>query len=89
MFIGGIAFAYLCIAVASVVKNAMWYGWRPTRGTALSGVLNAWEYFDRTTEVAMNYEVRALIMAFAFGLGMSCLVGVMIVEYIVERFDKE
>ena len=89
LFIGGIAFAYLCIAVASVVKNAMWYGWRPTQGTALSGVLNAWEYFDRITETAMNYEDPGLILAFAFGLGMICLVGVMVVEYIVERFDRE
>ena len=89
LFIGGIAFAYLCIAVASVVKNAMWYGWRPTQGTALSGVLNVWEYFDRITETAMNYEDPGLILAFAFGLGMICLVGVMVVEYIVERFDRE
>ena len=37
----------------------------------------------------MNYEDPALILAFAFGLGMICLVGVMVVEYIGERFDKE
>ena len=37
----------------------------------------------------MNYEDPALILAFAFGLGMTCLVGLMVVEYIVERSDKE
>jgi len=37
----------------------------------------------------MNYEDPAVILAFAYSLGMLCLFGLLVVEYIVDQFNEE